>query len=118
MRRDVKRTAQGRGGRREVRASGQVAAAIDHSYSRIGTVNSDPDYASLVPADLPRRPIVLFDCWRVLRETFNGAPGVTYIPLGVGLATDQPPMTTGAPQDGRAVRAKRGPISWPPARPR
>lgn len=46
--------------------------------------NPDPAFAGLQVTDFPRRPVVVFDCWRLLRHALEGGPGIEYVPLGVG----------------------------------
>jgi UDPglucose 6-dehydrogenase len=46
--------------------------------------NADPAFAALGPDDLPGRPLVVFDCWRLLRVRLEGAPNVEYVALGLG----------------------------------
>lgn len=47
----------------------------------------DPEFRALKPDDFPRKnpPVVVYDCWRVLREKLESASHVRYIPLGVGI---------------------------------
>jgi UDPglucose 6-dehydrogenase len=46
----------------------------------------DPEFRTLGPANFPQKtqPLVVFDCWRILREKLISAPHVRYIALGVG----------------------------------
>ncbi len=46
----------------------------------------DPAFATLASDDLPRRaaPVVVYDCWRLLRDALEGAPNVSYWALGLG----------------------------------
>jgi hypothetical protein len=46
--------------------------------------NPDPAFAGLQAADFSRRPVVLFDCWRILRQVLEGAPGIEYVAQGLG----------------------------------
>lgn len=47
----------------------------------------DPEFRTLQPADFPQRnpPVVVYDCWRILREKLESALHVRYIPLGIGI---------------------------------
>jgi UDPglucose 6-dehydrogenase len=47
----------------------------------------DPQFRSLEPEDFPAKtpPIIVFDCWRILREKLQTAPHVRYVPLGIGV---------------------------------
>lgn len=44
-----------------------------------------PEFRGLTVADFPVRnpPLVIFDCWRLLRDQLSQAATVTYLPLGV-----------------------------------
>lgn len=44
------------------------------------------EFKDLRPSDYPRRtePIVVFDCWRILRDRLSDCEWVKYVPLGVG----------------------------------
>ncbi|MCX6034590.1 MAG: nucleotide sugar dehydrogenase [Chloroflexi bacterium] len=46
----------------------------------------DPEFRALQAADFPRKnqPVVVFDCWRILREKLISAPHLSYIALGIG----------------------------------
>jgi UDPglucose 6-dehydrogenase len=47
----------------------------------------DPAFRSLRAADFKvagSRPVVVFDCWRLLREELACSPGVVYKALGIG----------------------------------
>lgn len=47
----------------------------------------DPAFRSLRAADFKTtgpRPVVVFDCWRLLREELASSPGVVYKALGIG----------------------------------
>ena len=46
----------------------------------------DPDFRALGPADFPQKnqPVVVFDCWRILREKLKSASHVCYVALGIG----------------------------------
>lgn len=46
--------------------------------------NPDPAFASLTPRDFGRRPLVVVDCWRLLRARFQGVEGVRYVGIGIG----------------------------------
>jgi len=46
----------------------------------------DPAFRALAAADFPQKnpPIVVLDCWRILREKLGGSQHVRYVPLGIG----------------------------------
>jgi UDPglucose 6-dehydrogenase len=46
----------------------------------------DPEFRALQPTDFPKKdpPVVVYDCWRILREKLESSSHVRYIPLGVG----------------------------------
>ena len=46
----------------------------------------DPEFRTLQPADFPDRnpQVIVYDCWRILREKLESASHVRYIALGVG----------------------------------
>jgi len=46
----------------------------------------DPEFRALEPADFPKKnpPILVYDCWRILREKMEFASHVRYIGLGLG----------------------------------
>lgn len=50
----------------------------------------DPAFRSLQAADFPQKnpPMVVFDCWRILREELKNKAHVTYLPLGIGADDD------------------------------
>jgi len=47
----------------------------------------DPEFRALQAADFPKKnqPVVVFDCWRILREKLNSSSHVRYIGLGIGI---------------------------------
>ena len=47
----------------------------------------DPEFCALQQTDFPKKipPLVVYDCWRILREKLESSPHVRYIPLGVGI---------------------------------
>lgn len=48
--------------------------------------NPDPAFKALRAVDFPMReqPIIVFDCWRILRGALSGQPHLRYVPLGLG----------------------------------
>jgi UDPglucose 6-dehydrogenase len=54
----------------------------------------DPQFRALQPVDFPQKnpPVVVYDCWRILREKLEPADHLRYIALGVG--TDEPKHRT------------------------
>jgi hypothetical protein len=46
----------------------------------------DPEFRALQASDFPQKnqPLVVFDCWRILREKLSSSSHVRYIALGVG----------------------------------
>ena len=53
-------------------------------------VNSNREFRALGPEDFRRRatPVVVFDCWRILREKLADSTQVAYVPMGVGQDED------------------------------
>lgn len=49
-------------------------------------VNPSGEFKALTVNDFPRRkqPVLVFDCWRILKEKLQNSETITYIPLGVG----------------------------------
>lgn len=49
--------------------------------------NPDPKFSSLGLDDFPVKtpPVVVFDCWRILRKKLEAAPHIRYVPLGIGV---------------------------------
>jgi UDPglucose 6-dehydrogenase len=47
----------------------------------------DPEFRALQPGDFPQKnpPVVVYDCWRILRDKLQSASHVRYIPLGIGI---------------------------------
>jgi hypothetical protein len=47
----------------------------------------DPEFQDLQPSDFLNRtpPVVVYDCWRILREKLEPASHIRYIPLGIGI---------------------------------
>jgi len=47
----------------------------------------DPEFQALRPTDFPQKDtsIIVYDCWRILREKLETASHVRYIPLGVSI---------------------------------
>jgi len=47
----------------------------------------DLEFQALRPTDFPQKdtPIIVYDCWRILREKLETASHVRYIPLGVSI---------------------------------
>jgi hypothetical protein len=45
----------------------------------------DPKFRALQLVDFPQKkpPILVYDCWRILREQLQGSPNIRYIPLGM-----------------------------------
>lgn len=48
---------------------------------------TDPEFRALEPADFPQKnpPLLVFDCWRILRKKLESASQVRYIGLGIGI---------------------------------
>ena len=51
----------------------------------------DPEFRALRLADFPQKqpPILVYDCWRILREKLAGSPNIRYIPLGMGVEDEK-----------------------------
>lgn len=49
-------------------------------------VNPNSEFKALGPESFQRKsePVVIFDCWRLLRSKLENVPGIHYVPLGVG----------------------------------
>lgn len=58
--------------------------------------NADPQFRSLEAASFPARhpPMLVYDCWRVLRSKLETVSHVRYVPLGVGNGQPQPIQVT------------------------
>ncbi len=54
----------------------------------------DPQFGDLQAADFPQKspPVVVYDCWRILREKLESADHLRYVALGVG--ADEPSHRT------------------------
>ena len=51
-------------------------------------VNPDPEFRNLGASSFPQKqpPMVVYDCWRLLRAKLETASHLRYMPLGIGLA--------------------------------
>jgi UDPglucose 6-dehydrogenase len=67
---------------RRIQVVDSLATALDQA-DVVVVANPDPAFVGLQPADLPDRPVVLIDCWRVMRNAFEESPGVDYVALGL-----------------------------------
>ena len=47
----------------------------------------DPKFRALQITDFPQKdpPIIIYDCWRILRGKFESIQNIRYIPLGIGM---------------------------------
>lgn len=52
--------------------------------SVVVVANPDPAFESLTPRHFGCRPLVVIDCWRLLRAAFEGARGIRYVGVGIG----------------------------------
>lgn len=66
-----------------VRYAPTVSEALEEA-AVVVVANPDQAFAWLQAGDFPVRPLVVFDCWRMLRRELEGVPGIDYVPLGVG----------------------------------
>lgn len=77
------------GAKREL---GDQALVMDDIASCLGQAqmvlitNPDPAFAGLKAENFPKQdpPIVVFDCWRILRKELKQTDHVTYLPYGIG----------------------------------
>lgn len=48
--------------------------------------NPNSEFRALQPGDFPVRPepVIVFDCWRILRQSLGGCAHIEYVPLGIG----------------------------------
>jgi UDPglucose 6-dehydrogenase len=67
-----------------------VAEALEGAEVVV-VANPDPAFRLLTQADFPRRPVVVFDCWRGLRGALTGVEGIEYVALGLGGPGDERP---------------------------
>ena len=51
----------------------------------------DPKFRALQLTDFPQNktPILVYDCWRILREKLQGSPNIRYIPLGMSIEDEK-----------------------------
>lgn len=79
----------GAGAKEEFRDKALVLENIESCISQADIVvitTPDPAFRSLRDSDFPKKnpPMVVFDCWRILRNELRDKSHVKYIPLGVG----------------------------------
>lgn len=75
--------------RRELRDHAVILGDIESCLAQADAVvitTPDPAFCALRAADFPQKspPVVVFDCWRILREELSGSNHVRYVALGVG----------------------------------
>jgi UDPglucose 6-dehydrogenase len=63
-----------------------INACLEHADAVVITT-PDPKFRTLQLADFPQKepPILVYDCWRILREKLAGSSNIRYIPLGMGI---------------------------------
>jgi UDP-N-acetyl-D-mannosaminuronate dehydrogenase len=63
-----------------------ISTCLEHADAVVITT-PDPEFRALQLADFPQKkpPILVYDCWRILREKLQGSPNIRYIPLGMGI---------------------------------
>ncbi|MFQ5850704.1 MAG: UDP-glucose dehydrogenase family protein [Candidatus Binatia bacterium] len=69
----------------EVEYAQSVQECLERSHAIVIT-NPCKEFRALEAEDFPRRrnPIIVFDCWRIVREKLQNCKWINYIPLGVG----------------------------------
>ena len=63
------------------------AASCLQQADAVVITTPDPEFRDLRAADFPQKnpPVVVCDCWRILRDKLESASHVRYIPLGIGI---------------------------------
>jgi UDPglucose 6-dehydrogenase len=63
-----------------------ISTCLEHADAVVITT-PDPEFRALQLDDFPQKkpPILVYDCWRILREKLQGSPNIRYIPLGMGI---------------------------------
>lgn len=64
----------------------QVSSCLQQANAVV-IATPDPEFRALQPDDFPQKnpPIVVYDCWRILREKLESVSHIRYIPLGIGI---------------------------------
>lgn len=65
-----------------VRYAPSLSSAIEDADAVVITLPS-AEFKALTPERFQGRPVMVFDCWRILRDKLENASGITYVPLGV-----------------------------------
>jgi len=65
----------------------ESAASCLQQANAVVITTPDPEFRALQASDFPQKnpQVVVYDCWRILREEFESASHVRYIPLGIGI---------------------------------
>ncbi len=76
---------------RRVRYAASVHECLQEADAVVITT-PDPQFGALEAASFPARrpPMLVYDCWRLLRSKLAAASHVRYVPLGVGDGQPQP----------------------------
>jgi UDPglucose 6-dehydrogenase len=63
-----------------------ISTCLEHADAVV-IATPDPEFRALQLTDFPqlKPPILVYDCWRLLREKLQGSPNIRYIPLGIGV---------------------------------
>ncbi len=63
-----------------------VASCLQQADAVVITT-PDPEFRALQPADFPQKnpPVVVYDCWRILRQKLEPVSHVRYVPLGIDI---------------------------------
>lgn len=74
----------------QVHYASSIAQCLEQANAVIIT-NPSREFSALQPGDFPRKqePLLVFDCWRILRKKLEACSWIQYIPLGVGAAAKE-----------------------------
>jgi UDPglucose 6-dehydrogenase len=83
-----------------IRLAGSLSEALAEA-DLVVVANPDAAFARLTPDDFPTRPVVVMDCWRLLRTALESATGIEYVAPGL---SSEP---AGVPRRARSLSSAR-----------